>query len=120
MSRARWQSLVLISFLAFFAVGTAGCGGSREEGGDHSSTHSGAKATDFPQLYSLGGRTIPNPSFKTITFGSDPFAPSLELFAEKFAASAAWTEMTEEYGIHRAAAATPVRLTEAAPATTTQ
>jgi hypothetical protein len=71
--------------------------------------------TDMPQVQSVGGPVASKPTFVSVTFPGDPLAQDVDELLASVGCTDYWRTITSDYGIGDAVAATPVRLTEAAP-----
>ncbi|HEY8080210.1 MAG TPA: hypothetical protein VIF62_39040, partial [Labilithrix sp.] len=66
----------------------------------------------YPTVDSRGGTVIKVPHILPITFASDPFAPNIEDFFTKLAASSYWATVTSEYGMGPLELTMPIRVDE--------
>ncbi len=78
-----------------------------------------AIAPDVPQVVSGGGPVMDAPKVVAITFPNDPLLADIETFCATLGDTSYWHDTTAEYGVGKLVALPPVRLTEDAPATTT-
>ncbi len=135
-------SVLSVVFFSSFAI--VACGGdtaSTSDGGDEASTGDGgadvaveaapdvdngavsttypAFKVDAPQVETGGGPMLTTPKVVPVYFGNDDttFTGTITTFLGKLAASSYWGPSITEYGIGAMTVATPVQLTEDAPAT---
>lgn len=66
----------------------------------------------YPTVDSRGGKVVNNPWIVPITFKGDTFAPTIEDFVTKLAASSYWTQVTSEYGVGALMVKTPIEIDE--------
>ena len=71
----------------------------------------------LPQVVGSGGATLAAPTLVSVTFAGDPLADPLDDFVASVGCTSYWRTVGADYGVGDAVASTPVRLTEAAPAT---
>jgi hypothetical protein len=67
------------------------------------------------QIVSGGGPVIHQPTFVSVTFPGDPYAPALNDFVSSIGCTPYWSNLSD-YGVGLAVGGTPVELTESAPA----
>ncbi len=72
----------------------------------------------LPQVETAGGQPLAAPTIVSVTFPGDSLADPLDDFVASVGCTPYWRAVGADYGVGDAVAATPVRLTEAAPAST--
>lgn len=129
----RRVSLLLSLVPAACSSGSAGAGPGSDGGGPSGDAGSDAPALDAPSstdypafkppvpqlvMGSPNGIVLATPQVRPVHFAGDTAAAHLDGVLSQWFASPTWTEQTAEYEIGQATLATPVMLSEQAPATT--
>jgi hypothetical protein len=96
---------------------TGGVGGAKGGAGGVGGAFQAASHPTLPQVVNLGGPILVAPKVLPILYASDSGSADVKAFLKEYAASAAWTEQTSEYGVGALTVLPPVTLNGTAPGT---